>query len=55
MAGMYVLGGSRTTTGKRAGPTIYELNAHGTARPARELPRLVAAGLAICWRAARAS
>jgi ATP-binding cassette, subfamily B, bacterial len=32
---MYVLGGSRTTSGKRAGPTIYELNAHGANRPAR--------------------
>jgi ATP-binding cassette, subfamily B, bacterial len=51
MAGMYVLGGSRTTGGKRAGPTIYELNAQGEGRSARDLPRLVAAGLKICWRA----
>jgi ATP-binding cassette subfamily B protein len=47
---MYVLG-SRSSGGKRAGPTIYELNAGGEGRSARELPRLVAAGLAITWRA----
>jgi hypothetical protein len=50
---MYVLGGSRTSSGKRAGPTIYELNAAGEGRSAREIPRLVAAGLTICWRAGR--
>jgi hypothetical protein len=50
---MYVLGGSRTTGGKRAGPTIYELNAHGQGRSAREMPRLVAAAVTICWRAGR--
>jgi hypothetical protein len=50
---MYVLGGSRSSSGKRAGPTIYELNAHGQGRLARELPRLVAAGLTITWRAGR--
>jgi hypothetical protein len=48
---MYVLGGSRSSGGKRAGPSIYELNAGGEGRSARELPRLVAAGLAITWRA----
>jgi len=53
MAGMYVLGGSRTSSGKRAGPTIYELNAQGEGRSARDVPRLVAAGLTICWRAGR--
>jgi ATP-binding cassette, subfamily B, bacterial len=50
---MYVLGGSRTTGGKRAGPTIYELNARGQGRSAREMPRLVAAAVTICWRAGR--
>src|SRR5260370_15524857 len=50
---MYVLGGSRSSGGKRAGPTIYELNDRGEGRSAREMPRLVAAGLAITWRAGR--
>src|SRR6202167_2257783 len=50
---MYVLGGSRSSDGKRAGPTIYELNAHGEKRSAREIPRLVAAGVAITWHAGR--
>jgi hypothetical protein len=50
---MYVLGGSRTSDGKRAGPSIYELNAGGEGRSAREIPRLVAAGLAITWHAGR--
>ncbi len=50
---MYVLGGSRSSGGKRAGPTIYELNASGEGRSAREIPRLVAAGLAITWRGGR--
>jgi len=49
---MYVLG-SRTSGGKRAGPSIYELNARGEGRSAREVPRLVAAGVAITWRAGR--
>jgi ATP-binding cassette, subfamily B, bacterial len=48
---MYVLGGARSSGGKRAGPTIYELNAHGEQRSAREIPRLVAAGVGITWRA----
>lgn len=39
--------------GKRAGPTIFEINAMGGARSARDIPRLVAAGLAITWRAGR--
>jgi len=50
---MYVLGGARSSDGKRAGPTIYELNAHGEQRSAREIPRLVAAGVGITWRAGR--
>ncbi len=50
---MYVLGGSRPSSGKRAGPTIYELNARGEGRSPREIPRLVAAGLTITWRAGR--
>ena len=50
---MYVLGGSRSSGGKRAGPTIYELNAAGEGRSSREIPRRVAAGLAITWRAGR--
>jgi ATP-binding cassette, subfamily B, bacterial len=50
---MYVLGGARSSGGKRAGPTIYELNAHGEQRSAREIPRLVAAGVGITWRAGR--
>ena len=39
--------------GKRAGPTIFELNARGQRRSPREIPRLVAAGVAITWRAGR--
>jgi ATP-binding cassette, subfamily B, bacterial len=50
---MYVLGGSQSSGGKRAGPTIYELNAGGEGRSAREIPRLVAAGVAITWHAGR--
>jgi ABC-type multidrug transport system fused ATPase/permease subunit len=50
---MDVLDESRSSSGKRAGPTIYELNAGGEGRSAREMPRLVAAGLAITWRAGR--
>jgi len=48
-----VLGGMRTSSGKRAGPTIYELNARGQSRSSREIPRLVAAGVAITWHAGR--
>jgi ATP-binding cassette subfamily B protein len=50
---MYVLNGSRSSRGGRAGPTTYELNASGEGRSLREVPRLVAAGLAITWRAGR--
>ena len=46
-------GGSRSGGGKRAGPTIYELNNRGEGHSARELPRLVAAGVGIAWRAGR--
>src|SRR5215470_9342125 len=51
--GVYVLSGSRSSSGKRAGPTIYELNSSGEGRSSREIPRLVAAGLGITWRAGR--
>jgi para-nitrobenzyl esterase len=44
---MYVVGGSRSSNGRRAGPTIYELNAQPEGGSARDLPRLIAAGLAI--------
>jgi ATP-binding cassette, subfamily B, bacterial len=50
---MYVTGGSGAASGKRGGPTIFELNAHGESRSRREIPRLVAAALAITWRAGR--
>src|SRR3984957_20611968 len=53
MAGIHGRGGGRAPGGKRAGPTIYELHSHGKRRSAREIPRLVAAGIAICWRAGR--
>lgn len=46
---MYVIGGSRS----RGGPTIYDLNKGGEGRSRRELPRLVAVGLAITWHADR--
>src|SRR5438874_140453 len=52
---MYVLGGARSGGGKRAGPTIYELNAHGEQRSAREIPRLVAAGALLVTQQASAS
>ena len=50
---MHGRGGGRAPGGKRAGPTIYELHSHGKRRSAREIPRLVAEGIAICWRAGR--
>lgn len=51
---MYVTGGSgASSSGKRGGPTIFELNAHAERRSRREIPRLVAAALAITWRAGR--
>jgi ATP-binding cassette, subfamily B, bacterial len=53
MGCMYVLSGSRSSSRKRAGPTIYEMNAVPDGRSAREIPRLVGAGLAITWRAGK--
>jgi ATP-binding cassette, subfamily B, bacterial len=50
---MHMPGGARSPGGRRAGPTIYELHSRGKRRSAREIPRLVAAGIAICWRAGR--
>jgi ATP-binding cassette, subfamily B, bacterial len=50
---MHGSGGGRSAGRKRAGPTIYELNSRGKRGSAREIPRLVAAGVAICWRAGR--
>jgi ATP-binding cassette subfamily B protein len=50
---MYVASGSRPAGGKRAGPTIYEMNSPGQGRSARDLPRLVAVGVGITWRAGR--
>jgi len=50
---MHVNGGAGSAGGKRGGPTIYELNSRGKRRSAREIPRLVAAGVALCWRAGR--
>jgi len=47
MGGMYLLGESRSSGGKRAGPTIYEMNASPEGRSGREMLRLVGAGLAI--------
>ena len=52
MGDMYVPSGP-SPGGKRAGPTIFEINAMGGGRSARDIPRLVAAGLAITWRAGR--
>jgi ATP-binding cassette, subfamily B, bacterial len=49
---MYVIGASGAG-GKRAGPSIYELNARAEGRSPREIPRLVMAGLAITWHAGR--
>jgi ATP-binding cassette subfamily B protein len=49
---MYVIGASGAG-GKRAGPSIYELNADGEGRTRREIPRLVMAGVTITWRAGR--
>jgi ATP-binding cassette, subfamily B, bacterial len=50
---MGVSGEPGSGSGKRAGPTIFELNAREQRRSPRELPRLVAAGVAITWRAGR--
>lgn len=53
MKSVYVTGGSRAGGGKRAGPTIYEVNNRGEGRSVRDLPRLVTAGVAITWQAGR--
>jgi ATP-binding cassette, subfamily B, bacterial len=53
MAGMHTNGGAGSARGRRGRPTIYELHSHGKRRPAREIPRLVAAAVALCWRAGR--
>jgi len=45
--------GSRSRGGKRAGPTIYEMNAPGAKRSARDLSRLAGAGVRITWQAGR--
>src|ERR1700733_13774394 len=50
---MGVSGEPATGSSKRAGPTIFELNTRGERRSPREIPRLVAAGVAITWRAGR--
>jgi ATP-binding cassette subfamily B protein len=50
---MSVTGGTRTGSEKRGGPTIYEVNDFGGKHSPRDLPRLVASGVRIVWRAAR--
>jgi ATP-binding cassette subfamily B protein len=53
MKSVGVTGRSRAGGGKRAGPTIYEMNNRGEGRSVRDLPRLVTAGVAITWQAGR--
>jgi hypothetical protein len=53
MTGMHGRGGGRAAGGKRTGPTIYDFHSRGKRRSAREIPRLAAAGVGICWRAGR--
>jgi len=50
---MHTNGGAGSAGGRRGKPTIYELNARGKRRSPREIPRLVAAAIALCWRAGR--
>jgi ABC-type multidrug transport system fused ATPase/permease subunit len=50
---MSATGGARTAGGKRGGPTVYEVNDFGGKHSPRDLPRLVASGVRIVWRAAR--
>lgn len=50
---MYVTLGTRSGGGKRAGPTIYEMNAEGAKRSPRDLLRLAVSGVGIVWHAAR--
>ena len=50
---MHTNGGAGSAGGRRGRPTIYELNSRGRRRSAREIPRLVGAAIALCWRAGR--
>ena len=50
---MFVVPGARSASGKRAGPTIYEMNAAGPRQSPRELARLAASSVSIVWHAAR--
>ena len=50
---MFVVPGARSAGGKRAGPTIYEMNAAGRRQSPRELARLAASSVSIVWQAAR--
>jgi ATP-binding cassette, subfamily B, bacterial len=50
---MFVVPGARSADGKRAGPTIYEMNAAGPRHSPRELARLATSSVSIVWHAAR--
>jgi ATP-binding cassette subfamily B protein len=50
---MFVTLGTRSADGKRAGPTIYEMNAERPKRSPRELARLASSSVSIVWHAAR--
>jgi hypothetical protein len=50
---MFVVPGVRSANGKRAGPTIYEMNAAGPKQSPRELARLAVSSVSIVWDAAR--
>ena len=50
---MFVVPGARSADGKRAGPTIYEMNAAGPKQSLRELARLATSSVSIVWHAAR--
>jgi ATP-binding cassette subfamily B protein len=50
---MFVVPGARSAGGKRAGPTIYEMNAAGPRQSPRELARLATSSVSIVWHAAR--
>src|SRR5689334_22325258 len=49
---MFVVSGARSD-GKRAGPTIYEMNDAGPKQSPRELARLAVTSVGIVWHAAR--
>jgi ATP-binding cassette subfamily B protein len=49
---MFVTIGARSAGGKRAGPSIYELNAERAKRSPRDLLRLAGSGVGIVWHAA---